>query len=318
MNSNKIINIFDYTIYLFFIILLFFSLYSIDKTLTIKNLNGNKFNTIGKVISTKNNIYKKNSIMFNWHKTNSEDIITNNDEFFADQNSNAHLKLINGSEIFLNPGSIIRIDINNNYTNINIPNGELSLSTNENHSFKINNHITLKAKDRSLFNVSKSTQKTNIQLIEGEVALETNTQKVDLSKLTEFNINQKENIITNSNSLILSSAFKNNNIVLNFKNNNSEEITILLSKDISFQDYQVIKTRNSKISTNWNHEEVFIQLKLQNNSSTIKLSQKNNFTPNTSESLYQVLINQFKNYYYTLKKNSEFKEKHKNEKLKQH
>lgn len=303
---------FDYLIVIVFLTIFIFACVSLYNLRL--NLNENNFNSIGKVVSIKNNVMKKNYSMLTWRKTDRNDSVLNNDEIFADQDSMAHIKLNNGSDFFLNPGSSIRIDSNDKITNIHIPKGAIGLRSSEANKFMINHVTEIEMKESSSLKINQSPKSTSIDFLSGKINVINNNARFDLSKLKSATLDLKGNKMRQQLSLIQKALFTADGIQISLNNPNHAHISISLSPDLSFNKNKEFTTSENQINIPWNGDEVYIKASSEGMNNTIRLSRKVDLVKQEEESIFATMINEINVFYMKIKKNSDLKKRYQHEK----
>lgn len=115
------------TIFLFAVaMLLAFSYFLYDDSLLFPKANTGKLELIGDVSISQNDVRRKNLDTFSWVPASRQDKVFQNDSIYTGDRSEATIRLQDGSEIKIQPNSLITLNLKNGQMNLDLRYGNLT------------------------------------------------------------------------------------------------------------------------------------------------------------------------------------------------
>ncbi|MGZ3779671.1 MAG: FecR domain-containing protein [Pseudobdellovibrionaceae bacterium] len=252
-------------------VLMVFSYFLYDDSFLFQKPNNNKLELIGNVSLSQNDVRRKNLDTFSWLPASEKDKVFQNDSIFTGDRSEALIRLQDGTQIKIQPNSLITLNLKNGQMNLNLRYGNLVSEIAQNSSLT----ITSGTEEFKLENKSDSHEKSKIQFKKNHSA------RTDL-KLLSGNvkyINKKKNSLE---------ELKKNEEVAVSKSGNVKKIekpVLTLSTENNFNSLRT--TPEESIPFNWKGSADVSRYELE-------ISDKEDFssitlTKSTSEN--QLLIN---------------------------
>ncbi|KHD88181.1 MAG: hypothetical protein OM95_10465 [Bdellovibrio sp. ArHS] len=107
------------------ILLMAFSYFLYDDSLLFPKANHGKLELIGDVATSQNDVRRKNLDTFSWLPASRKDVVYQNDSIFTGDRSEATIRLQDGTQIRIEPNSLITLNLKNGQMNLDLRYGNL-------------------------------------------------------------------------------------------------------------------------------------------------------------------------------------------------
>lgn len=193
-------------------ILMVFSYFLYDDSLLVTKTTNSKLELIGNVSVSQNDVRRKNLDTFSWIPAIEKDQVFQNDSIFTGDRSEALIHLQDGTQIRIQPNSMVTLNQKNGQMNLNLRYGNLVSEIAKNTSltiksgtqeFKLEGKTNSTGKSKIQFKKSHSGS-MDLKLISGDVKYinkKKNTQK-DLPKNDEVIVSKSGDIKTSQKPII--------------------------------------------------------------------------------------------------------------------
>lgn len=188
-------------------ILMAFSYFLYDDSLLVTKTTNSKLKLIGNVSISQNDVRRKNLDTFSWIPAIEKDQIFQNDSIFTGDRSEALIHLQDGTQIKIQPNSMVTLNQKNGQMNLNLRYGNLVSEIAKNTSltiksgtqeFKLEGKINSTGKSKVQFKKSHSGS-MDLKLISGEV------KYINKKKNTQKDLPQNDKVIVSKNGEIKTS-----------------------------------------------------------------------------------------------------------------
>ncbi|OUR96273.1 hypothetical protein A9Q84_07905 [Halobacteriovorax marinus] len=256
MNYRKL----DYFLLPFTFLSFIVSLYILIEDQFISSLG--QSNSIAEVVFKTNTVKTKSNSTLFWINTNFGDYLGNKDQIYAHKNSEASIKLRNGSTIKIGPNTLISLDQFNKEDSINVEKGFIVADLGKDSKslkLKIGDKVINLSGNNSTIQISKLKGKSTVSILKGEVSFTSKGRDhilkkgqflsyTKISKDVSIN-NYKIELTTPAQSHIHYSSETKDKI--HFEWSNSYQSLLQISKSPTFKHIlftQKLSTSHSKLS----------------------------------------------------------------------
>lgn len=175
-------------------VLIVFSYFMYDDSLLFKK-NQHELITIGEITLAKNDVRKKTELDYTWSPGNNKESVFLNDSVFTGENSEAHVRLKDGSLVTIKANSLITFAVDKNQLTLNLKFGDLEGELKESQIAVKNGNETVyvknETKNKTLSKLKAKKDKfqdLKLNVIKGSATLSTNTQTQQLSEAKPISI----------------------------------------------------------------------------------------------------------------------------------
>lgn len=177
-----------------FFVLVVFSYFMYDDSLLFKR-NQHELVTIGEITLAKNDVRKKTELDYTWSPGNNKETVFLNDSVFTGENSEAHVRLKDGSLVTIKANSLITFAVDKNQLTLNLKFGDLEGELKESQIAVKNGNETIyvknESKNKTLSKLKAKKDKfqdLKLNVIKGSATLSTNNQTQQLTEAKPISI----------------------------------------------------------------------------------------------------------------------------------